>query len=108
MGFVDVKDEMVFGKKLADVKEAAKSAIQKLGWKVTNESGSTIECRSGMSLMSMGSNITISLSNVGGKTKVEMHSKDKLGVVGSVGGNIQSKKNIGKLFNELSTRLANL
>ena len=108
MGLVDVKDEMVFGKKLSDVKEALKSAIQNLNWKITNESGNMIECRKGMNILSVGANITITLSNIGGKTKVAVLSKDRLGVVGSLGGNIQSKKNIAKLFDELSKRLANL
>ena len=108
MGFVDVKDEMVFAKNLADVRDAVKATLQKFGWKIKNESSNTIECGTGMSLLSLGSNLTITLSNAGGKTKVEMHSKDKMGVVGSVGGNMQSKRNISKLFSELSKRLANL
>lgn len=109
MGFVDVKDEMVFAKSLADVKDAVKATLQKFGWKIKSESGNTIECGTGMSLLSvLGSNLTITLSNAGGKTRVEMHSKDKLGVAGSVGGNLQSRRNISKLFGELGKRVANL
>lgn len=108
MGFVDVKDEMSFGKKLSDVKEAVKSTISSLGWKIKDEKGNTIECSKGFNLMSVGSNIMISLKAEGNKTKVEIHSQDKAGVLGSLGGNLQSKQNIKKFFDELSKRVSAL
>lgn len=108
MGFIDVKDEMSFGKKLSDVKEAVKSTIGSLGWKIKNESGNTIECSKGMGLLSFGSNIFISLKSIGNKTSVEIHSKDKMPLGGSGGGYIQSKLNIKKFFDKLSQRVAAL
>lgn len=108
MGFVDVKDEMTFGKKLPDVKEAVKSTISSLGWKVKSERGNTIECSKGFNLMSVGSNIVISLKSAGNKTKVEIHSRDKAGALGSLGGNLQSKQNIKKFFDKLSQRVSAL
>lgn len=105
-GFVDVENEMTFGKKISDIREAVKSTINSLGWKIKDESGDAIGCSTGMSLMSFGSNVFITLKSAGGKTIVEIHSKDKLGAMGSLGGNLQSKSNIKKFFNELSKRVA--
>jgi len=108
MAFGKSEDEMVFGKNLSDVKSASKAAITKLGWKIKNERGNTLECSKGLNLLSVGANIIISFSNAGGKTKISISSKDKLGMLGSVGGHIQQKKNVKKFFDEVTKRLATL
>ena len=108
MGLIDVKDEMTFGKKLSEVKEAVRSTISSLGWKLKDESGNTFECSNGVSIMSLGSYIMISLKNVGGKTNVEIHSRDKTGGLMMVGGNLKSKRNIKQFFDKLTQKVAAL
>ena len=108
MGLVDLNDEMTFGKKISDVKEAVKSTINSLGWKIKDESGNTIECSKGFNLLSVGSNLLISIKSVGNKTNVEIHSKDKLGIAGSLGGNLNSRRNIKQFFDKLTQKVAAL
>ncbi|GEM_PF-6285305 len=107
MGFVDAKNEMTFGKKISDVKGAVKSTISHFGWKIIDEKGNTLECSRPTGLI-IGSNIMISLKSVGNKTNVEINVRSKLGALGMLGGNLQSRLYVKQFFDELSKRVAAL
>lgn len=103
--FVNVTDERTFAKSLDSVYEACVQTVNKLGWKIKSQSKSKLECEKGMSLTSAGSDITITLGKSGGGIKVNILSRDKWGAMGSLGGNLKSKKNIKTFFEDVEKRL---